>query len=290
MAIDDARSVGVAVRPRATWPLRRQGLGAAAVFATCLGGLGIATFGVAAVGRYDAKTLLAFMTLQHPRLLMPARTVVNLVTPTNVIVATLVCVCCAAWQRGRRSVIAVLIGIGGANGTAFLLKAIMPAHGTALRGITSLAGGSFPSGHATAAMSIVLASLAALTGRSRRVIAVLGSCYVIVGGYAMLALGIHYPSDVIGGYLVAGLWAAFGTGLAIRGDRSSDLARRNAQGRSSLGPSIAWVSCAGATLIALAISLTTGPTSPVAVAIGAAAVETAALLTVAEVGRITCPG
>jgi hypothetical protein len=45
----------------------------------------------------------------------------------------------------------------------------------------------------------------------RALAAVIGGTFAIGVGYALLVLAHHYPSDVLGGYLVAGLW----TSLAI---------------------------------------------------------------------------
>jgi undecaprenyl-diphosphatase len=68
---------------------------------------------------------------------------------------------------------------------------------------------SFPSGHAanTAALA---AGLALVTWRTdaRWPALVLGSGFVLVVGIGQLALGVHYPSDVLAGWLWASAWAA----------------------------------------------------------------------------------
>lgn len=68
---------------------------------------------------------------------------------------------------------------------------------------------SFPSGHAanTAALAVALAMVAWQT-RARGPVLVAGVALVLVVGVGQLALGVHYPSDVLAGWLWAGAWAA----------------------------------------------------------------------------------
>lgn len=80
---------------------------------------------------------------------------------------------------------------------------------------------SFPSGHALGAIlgyGLIGYALWRLlhTMRARISITILLSCLVIAIGYSRLYLGVHYFSDVIGGYAVGGAWlAACLTGLVV---------------------------------------------------------------------------
>jgi undecaprenyl-diphosphatase len=72
----------------------------------------------------------------------------------------------------------------------------------------------YPSGHAMGAM-VLYATLAYLVIRlegtrklQRVTVAVFGAAIVLVG-LSRLYLGVHYPSDVIGGFLVGFAWATF---------------------------------------------------------------------------------
>jgi len=71
---------------------------------------------------------------------------------------------------------------------------------------------SFPSGHATVAVGFygALALLLALRLESpwRWVVAAAGAAVVLLIGFSRLYLGVHYPTDVLAGYLAAALWLA----------------------------------------------------------------------------------
>jgi undecaprenyl-diphosphatase len=78
---------------------------------------------------------------------------------------------------------------------------------------------SYPSGHAGAAL-IAYTSLLVLAWPHRfwRWVAVAGVVLVVGGvGFGRVYLGVHWPTDVVGGYLLAGVWLC--SGLALRANR-----------------------------------------------------------------------
>jgi len=85
---------------------------------------------------------------------------------------------------------------------------------------------SFPSGHATASMVLYLALaylLARLGGRGafRWVVIAVAGLLILLIGLSRMYLGVHYPSDVLAGYIFGFVWAAlcaFGI-EAVRGLR-----------------------------------------------------------------------
>jgi undecaprenyl-diphosphatase len=67
---------------------------------------------------------------------------------------------------------------------------------------------SFPSGHATSSMIFYLTLALALTapGRTRRIAAAGAIVLAILIGMSRVMLGVHWPSDVVGGWSFGLLW------------------------------------------------------------------------------------
>jgi membrane-associated phospholipid phosphatase len=74
----------------------------------------------------------------------------------------------------------------------------------------------FPSGHAMSSMTLV-AALVILTWKTRWRwwVVIPGSVYVLVIAWTRLYLGVHYPSDILAGWVVSIAWA-IGMSLLIK--------------------------------------------------------------------------
>jgi undecaprenyl-diphosphatase len=95
---------------------------------------------------------------------------------------------------------------------------------------------SFPSGHATVAvgfygmLTVVLAYR--LQGKARWAVVVSGLLVVLLIGFSRLYLGVHYPTDIVAGYLAALLWlvcvgAVYALWLSVRGLRAAESSRKS---------------------------------------------------------------
>lgn len=68
---------------------------------------------------------------------------------------------------------------------------------------------AFPSGHAANTAALAGALLLATRGtRWFRTAVIAGALIVVIVGFSRLAIGVHYPSDVVGGWLWVGAWIA----------------------------------------------------------------------------------
>ncbi len=183
----------------------------------CLVLLVLVWFAVAHVGFFqnaDESGFRQFSSLQkHSSIAWVTRHLVRAFEPNPYVYLVLVPLVVALLRGRPRVVLAIGAIVLGANATTELLKHMLadPRPASAFFGFPPMSS-SWPSGHSTAAMSLVLASVLAVPARLRPAVAALGAVLAIAVGYSMLAAGLHYPSDVLGGFLVAATWTLAAVG------------------------------------------------------------------------------
>jgi membrane-associated phospholipid phosphatase len=107
------------------------------------------------------------------------------------------------WGR-RREAIAATVVVVAANVTTEILKlALAHPRIQPILGPHQVNAASFPSGHATSVMSMAIAALLVVPPRWRAVTATGGAALVFGVTFSVLVLRWHFPSDVLGGLLVA---------------------------------------------------------------------------------------
>jgi membrane-associated phospholipid phosphatase len=161
-----------------------------------------ATFHVPALARFDAHTMRGFAAL-HASLGEYSGPIVQLVGPRPFAVAGALLIGIAAARRRPRLAVAAAVTLGGANVSGQVLKTLLAAP----RG-WGIDAESWPSGHATAAMSLALCLVLVAPVRWRPLAGAVAGVSVVAAGFAILIAGGHFPSDVLGGYLLAGAWTA----------------------------------------------------------------------------------
>ena len=96
---------------------------------------------------------------------------------------------------------------------------------------------SFPSGHAMSSMSLV-AALVILTWGSRAKrwpVLIIGSLFVLAIGWTRLYLGVHFPSDILAGWMAAVAWA-IGVSLLIKPHLTPSVNQKEPSSETSLLP------------------------------------------------------
>jgi len=90
---------------------------------------------------------------------------------------------------------------------------------------------SFPSGHAMGSMTLALVLvLLAWPTRARWWVVAAMAAFVPLVGLSRVYLGVHYPSDILGGWAAASIWVVGTWLLLMRGERDGT-ARHAAQRR-----------------------------------------------------------
>lgn len=75
---------------------------------------------------------------------------------------------------------------------------------------------SFPSGHAMSSMTLIAVLIILTWGtRWRWLFVVFGSLFVVAIGWTRLYLGVHFPSDILAGWMISLAWS-IGVSLILR--------------------------------------------------------------------------
>jgi membrane-associated phospholipid phosphatase len=170
-------------------------------------------------GGRDAATLQGFVDLNRPRVTTLLSDVAHLADPAPYgLIGLALVVIALVRRRGRVALAIVVVLICSAVMTEALKPLLSHPRPQEWLGKGQIAAASWPSGHATAAMALALCAVLAVPARWRPAAATAGGLFALGVAYSILALGWHFPSDVIGGYLVAGLWTSLAVAVVSRWD------------------------------------------------------------------------
>jgi undecaprenyl-diphosphatase len=117
------------------------------------------------------------------------------------------------WRRLPRLALFVLVTVAGSSLLNQVVKAAVHRSRPVLPDPVAHASGlSFPSGHAQAALVgyavLLLVFLPVLRGAWRSVAVALSAAMVVGIGVSRVALGVHFVSDVLAGYVLGAAWVA----------------------------------------------------------------------------------
>jgi membrane-associated phospholipid phosphatase len=170
-----------------------------------------AAFHVGFFERADQSILRGFAELDRPHVNQVTSFIANLCDPTPYVYFAALVVLVALLRSRPRVAATVGLIMLGANVTTQLLKPLLAVTRVdSLVGHPTVGAASWPSGHATAAMSLALCCVIVAPARRRPYVAALGAAFAVAVCYSFLELQWHYPSDVFGGFLVAASWTLLG--------------------------------------------------------------------------------
>ncbi|HEX7299570.1 MAG TPA: phosphatase PAP2 family protein [Solirubrobacteraceae bacterium] len=166
----------------------------------------------------DVALLRGFSALDQSRFSSEIRTVARAPDPLPYAIFGLLCIAVALQRRRpwRALTVGVLLVATGLTTQALKHLLAEPRFAAFLGHWGQIEPASWPSGHSTAAMTLALCAVLVSPPAVRPVTALVGGAFAIGVGYATLALTWHYPSDVVGGFLVAGLWVSLAVAVLQR--------------------------------------------------------------------------
>jgi membrane-associated phospholipid phosphatase len=180
-------------------------LGAAACLLTLVP-LAILAYKVGPTSRLDQTLLFRIVRPESSPLYGPAE-VIRLIGELPVVVALVGGLVLLGRHFGRRreALVAAAVVFGAGISTE-LLKFVFAYPRFQDTWWTHTQELAFPSGHATAAASLSIGLLLVVPPVHRMTAAAIGLLVTGSVGISVIVLGWHYPSDVLGGFLVASAW------------------------------------------------------------------------------------
>lgn len=177
---------------------------------------------------FDATIRSYVHSFASPRLTEIMRLLSDVGNITAIVVTTAIACVVLLFRHRRAGAILIAVTIGGAAilmwGLKLLFHRTRPAP---YFGIPVPADYSFPSGHSLVAFCFygVLAAMVSteLKRLPARIAVWVAACIMAFSiGLSRIYLGVHYPSDVLGGYLAGAIWIT-GVALVYRRFRRRDL-------------------------------------------------------------------
>lgn len=158
---------------------------------------------------FDRTLLLSIHGLASAGLDRFAMAVTRLADPLTMALGTSAMALLLWLMRLRWRGVYLFAAVGGASAFNYIVK---PLFGRVRPDLwlspTPETSFSFPSGHSIASMSFAVAIiLLAWPTRGRWLALVVATVFTAVIGFSRLYLGVHYPSDVLAGWLIGAAWA-----------------------------------------------------------------------------------
>ena len=108
----------------------------------------------------------------------------------------------------------VVVSIGGVALVNVLLKTLFDRSRPDLwQHLVTETSFSFPSGHSSASAALAFTVIVLLWNTKWRTVSLsIGALYVVTIGFSRMYIGVHFPSDILGGWLLAAGWVTLMAG------------------------------------------------------------------------------
>lgn len=164
------------------------------------------------ITQFDRNTIGSIQGLESPLLTSIMKIFTYIGSGTFIAILSIIVLFFLFKRTGQRSELYLFIAtILGSNILFSVLKMFFHRARPDLHRLIEISGYSFPSGHATMAMTVygILSFLLwrhITTKIGRTILIISSSIMILMIGVSRIYLGVHYPSDVIAGYFTGGFW------------------------------------------------------------------------------------
>lgn len=193
---------------------------AAVLLCLVLLGWGLGTLLVPLIHDADVAAVHALVTHEDRRLVSAMRVVTWLGSGVTLAAAGIPLAVVLLRRRCHTAIALIAVSSLGAVLVVQSVK-LLVGRPRPLDALVDARGASFPSGHAGEALAFygAVALVVVSTGERRgvRIAAVaVAAVLVLAVGFSRLALAVHYPSDVLGSFLLCGAWLATSAAVLSR--------------------------------------------------------------------------
>ncbi|MFS0575655.1 phosphatase PAP2 family protein [Sporosarcina sp. 179-K 3D1 HS] len=164
-----------------------------------------------AISHFDNPIIAAIQGMEQPWLTTWAKLLEKIGSGSVVMPITIILSVFLGFLKRRETAILILTAVIGSGALNRILKMIFVRERPTIHRLSDIGGYSFPSGHAMLAMSLygVLAYVlwrSIKTSAGRVLLLLVAVFMILVIGASRIYLGVHYPSDVLGGLSISAIW------------------------------------------------------------------------------------
>ncbi|MDT8861195.1 phosphatase PAP2 family protein [Alkalihalobacillus sp. MEB130] len=163
----------------------------------------------------DEKIIEVVRTFEHPFItkIMIAVSFIGNTWPVIIVSLVMLFVIYKLYQKRDEVLLFIIVSLGS-TGVNQLLKHVFKRERPILDPIVVETGFSYPSGHSMAAFSLygIITFLFWRHIKSsfkRKMLIVFSVIMIFIIGFSRVYLRVHFPTDVLGAYLISGVWLFF---------------------------------------------------------------------------------
>ncbi|WP_312113282.1 phosphatase PAP2 family protein [Brevibacillus reuszeri] len=160
---------------------------------------------------FDSFVITKVQSLITPKLTSVMLFFTFLASTKSLLTLTVIAIGLMLWQHKRWEALFLLLALGGGMVFNLLLKWLYRRERPSIQRLIEESGYSFPSGHSMAAflffgMMAMLLTLFVVSRAAKAVIILIAAVLILLVGISRIYLGVHYPSDVLAGFVAGGVW------------------------------------------------------------------------------------